>query len=71
MQTSQLDGEKNLKKRSAPKGMRIKFFMDGASYPMLDTTFDGQVDCDLPNNFLYEYKGTLDINGTKYNLSEQ
>lgn len=55
IQTSSLDGEKNLKKKMTPKDLKTKV-LEGP-YPNLT----GHCKCDLPNKDLYQFKGILDI----------
>jgi len=71
IQTSSLDGEKNLKKRLAPKN--IYRCIEDRPLPFLS----GSIECDMPNRELYEFKGSLSINSTnklspenRYALSE-
>lgn len=52
IQTSSLDGEKNLKKRVAPKGLHCQPAQIG-KYPYPK----GEIICDLPNANLYEFTG--------------
>lgn len=64
LQTSSLDGEKNLKKKVTPQGFK------GISLEHLDLTgerkstnafpqLDGSILCDLPNNDLHQFNGSL------------
>ena len=74
LQTSSLDGEKNLKKRVTPKNFRgidperinrTKGF--NKSFPEIR----GFIDCDAPNNDLTSFHGTLrleSINNKTYSL---
>ncbi|TNV86611.1 hypothetical protein FGO68_gene4748 [Halteria grandinella] len=80
IQTSSLDGEKNLKKRLKPKdfsapipqgeagaslgGKQLKAGK-GGRYPY----FKGQCECDVPNAELYEFSGNLKIDKKSYPLS--
>ena len=56
--TANLDGETNLKKRTVPEKI-----------PQMDVydlnAFRAAVKCDKPNTELYEFKGTIRINGTE------
>lgn len=62
IQTSSLDGEKNLKKRCVSKGLKLH-----------DTIFiQGLIECDPPNSELYEFRGqlTLENDPKRYVLNE-
>lgn len=81
IQTSSLDGEKNLKKRMKPKDFQINSqnaptqsnTLGGKNerpsnrgvYP----TFKGRCECDEPNAELYEFSGNLKIEKKNYALS--
>ena len=71
IQTSSLDGEKNLKKRLKPKDFNINLAseqIDGEQ-PKELKTFKGTCDCDDPNAELYEFKGNLKMQDKSYALS--
>lgn len=60
--TSQLDGEKALKKKLAPKGLD-KYLSKDRNLPFLQ----GYVACDTPNSMLYSFNGNFNFtSGTKY-----
>lgn len=64
LQTSSLDGEKNLKKKVTPQGFR-GISLDGLSLsgePEPKSKFhqiEGSLICDLPNNDLHQFHGSL------------
>lgn len=66
LQTSSLDGEKNLKKKVTPpgfKGISLEH-LNFAGAPELRGKFpkiEGRIVCDLPNNDLHQFKGLLDM----------
>jgi hypothetical protein len=68
IQTSSLDGEKNLKKRMKPKDFQVntngKPIMKGV-YP----TFKGRCECDEPNAELYDFSGNLKFDKKNYALT--
>ena len=70
IQTSSLDGEKNLKKRAKPKDFKLKL-PEGEvkDNPQRFSTFVSQCDCDDPNQELYEFNGNLKIESKNYPLS--
>lgn len=60
--TSQLDGEKALKKKMAPKGL-AKFLGKNRNLPFLQ----GYITCDTPNSNLYEFNGNFNFTkGNEY-----
>ncbi|CDW77273.1 phospholipid-translocating p-type flippase family [Stylonychia lemnae] len=77
IQTSSLDGEKNLKKRLKPKDFlfknqnekdsarKDKQSLKGGKFPV----FKGRCECDLPNAELYEFSGNLKYEKRSYALS--
>jgi magnesium-transporting ATPase (P-type) len=65
IQTSSLDGEKNLKKRQAPKGFRLENSGPNSIYKV-----KGQCDCDPPNAELYKFNGILNYQQENYTLTE-
>ena len=71
IQTSSLDGEKNLKKRAKPKDFAVKqyikyaLFKEKAQFPL----FKGKCECDEPNAELYEFSGNLKVEKKNYALS--
>ena len=84
IQTSSLDGEKNLKKRMKPKDFNAPILGKpdmtlGKTQAMVYNinmakrgiypSFRGKCECDLPNAELYEFTGTLKIEKKNYPLS--
>ncbi|CAF0782460.1 unnamed protein product [Brachionus calyciflorus] len=63
--TANLDGETNLKLRSLPK--KFPLFKDKSELINLK----GRITCDKPNVDLYEFKGKLEIDNSKYFLSNE
>jgi len=58
--TSSLDGEKNLKKRLKPKDFILPSAEDqeeSAAKP----SFTAECECELPNSELYEFLGTMRV----------
>jgi phospholipid-transporting ATPase len=81
IQTSSLDGEKNLKKRLKPKDFVCPLpsgapnltlganIMTKAGKGGIFPYFKGQCECDEPNAELYEFSGNLKIDKKSYALS--
>ena len=65
VQTSSLDGEKNLKTKKAPKNLN-KLVPSGGDYHPSDLLITGQVDAEAPNGNLYSFNGNLYIGKKKY-----
>ena len=65
VQTSSLDGEKNLKTKKAPKNLN-KLVASGGDYHPSDLLITGQVDAEAPNGNLYSFNGNLYIGKKKY-----
>lgn len=65
IQTSSLDGEKNLKKRYLPKGI------DRYTKPTLEQTYllGGTCTTLMPDKDLHEFTGKLEVNRETYALS--
>lgn len=62
--TSSLDGEKNLKKKTLPKGFNhIKNNSPGS------ILLDGTLEAEHPTQYLTSFKGLLDVNGNQYGLN--
>ena len=63
--TSSLDGEKNLKKKAAPKGLRVENDMfllkKQLSAQELFPLIEGSILCDLPNKDLHQFHGVLSV----------
>lgn len=65
VETKNLDGETNLKHKSAPKG--VKEFNDAEEVAL---QYEGEVICEVPNDQIYKYEGVIKtVNGTKISLS--
>jgi hypothetical protein len=64
IQTSSLDGEKNLKKRLKPKDLNLPPRKKGTH-----AFFKGTIECDEPNAELYDFSGNLKIDKKSYALS--
>lgn len=62
IQTSSLDGEKNLKKRMTSKGFKME---QNAVFG-----FEGLCDCDTPNEELYKFSGSFQHKGKVYVITE-
>ena len=65
IETSNLDGESNLKVRQS-----LKITSNLINNSDLES-FNGFINCDLPNNFLYSFKGNIEINDLKYSLDNK
>ncbi|XP_023571715.1 phospholipid-transporting ATPase FetA isoform X2 [Octodon degus] len=63
IETAELDGETNLKVKQA-----ISVTSELEDNLELLSAFDGEVKCDLPNNKLDKFTGTLTYKGKKYSL---
>jgi phospholipid-transporting ATPase len=66
IQTSSLDGEKNLKKRSPPKNYKFHSFKDVHRFLPY-----GEVTCENPSADLYSYSGKLVDTTEMYSLDEK
>ena len=65
IQTSSLDGEKNLKIKKAPKNLE-KLIPSGGEFHPQNIIVSGQVDAEPPNGNLYSFNGNLYIGKKKY-----
>jgi phospholipid-transporting ATPase len=65
IETASLDGEKNLKLRSA-----IPEVMQQAESKGLES-FEGQLTCSLPNANLHSYDGVIEVQGKQYAVSSK
>ncbi|XP_048847399.1 probable phospholipid-transporting ATPase IM isoform X1 [Brienomyrus brachyistius] len=66
IETAELDGETNLKVRQA---LTVTGDMGGDKETL--AAFDGEVDCESPNNRLDRFTGTLTYKGQKYSLDNE
>jgi magnesium-transporting ATPase (P-type) len=64
VETKNLDGETNLKIKTANKAMQARF----GSIKEL-ASIDGQVNCEGPNNAIYNFEGTISLNGEMLSLN--
>lgn len=65
VQTSSLDGEKNLKTKRAAKNLD-KLFPSGGNFHAQDLLLVGQVDAEAPNGNLYAFNGNLFVGKHRY-----
>lgn len=65
IQTSSLDGEKNLKTKRAPKNLD-KLVPSGGDFHPSDIMVAGHVDAEPPNGNLYSFNGNLYIGKKRY-----
>lgn len=65
IQTSSLDGEKNLKIKKAPKNLE-KLIPSGGEFHPQNIILSGQIDAEPPNGNLYSFNGNLYIGKKKY-----
>ena len=68
IQTSSLDGEKNLKKRLRPKDFTVTSSKTGSKGKQY-SFFKGKCECDEPNAELYDFSGNLTIEKKSYSLT--
>lgn len=66
IETSSLDGEKNLKAKLAPKETNDKFLSSSRIFRL-----EGTISCQLPHPDLYSFDGRLNIKGKNINLGEK
>ena len=63
LQTSSLDGEKNLKKKVTPPGFKAISIepsqVEQGHVNLKNKSIDGTIICDLPNNDLHQFNGSL------------
>lgn len=63
LQTSSLDGEKNLKKKVTPPGFKAitldQLHLEDGRASLSYEPIDGTIVCDLPNNDLHQFNGSL------------
>ena len=66
IETSSLDGEKNLKAKLAPKETNDKFLSSSRIFRL-----EGTINCQPPHPDLYSFDGRLSIKGKNINLGEK
>ena len=65
VQTSSLDGEKNLKTKRVSKNLD-KLIPSGGTFNPQDLIISGRIDAEAPNGNLYAFNGNLFVGKKKY-----
>lgn len=58
VETKNLDGETNLKIKSANKDLQVRFHTESEL-----RAIDGEVNCEGPNNAIYNFEGMINLKG--------
>lgn len=70
IQTSSLDGEKNLKLRRAPKNFD-RLIASGREFDPIDLLVAGQIVAEAPNGNLYSFNGKMNIGQKFFPLTQE